>query len=244
MPGFLAFARPRQARGDRSRRRSRTPALSQVSGIARRQRCGDLVQEVGCGAGGVGGLGDGAADDDAGGSGADGVGGGGSALLVAEGVGGRADAGDDEDRRGAVLCAEGGDFEWGADEAGGACIECHGREMGDLVCWGGGDAGGGEFCRVHAGEDGDGEEGEGLVGCVGGFDGGTDHGGAAAGVKSEQIGTGAGGDADGGCDSVGDVVKLEVEKDALTAGAELVDDGCAFREVELEADLVPEDLVR
>jgi hypothetical protein len=69
--------------------------------------------------------------------------------------------------------------------------------------------------------------------------GGLEHGRTTEGVEGEHLGSGGGGGADGGGDGVGDVVELEVEEDRAATGAEFADEGVAFGEVELEADLVP-----
>ena len=118
--------------------------------------------------------------------------------------------------------------------------ECLGQlcEAEDLLGGGGGDADAGQFVRVHAGEDGDGEEAWGAGG-AGGFGCGGHHGGAAAGVDGEEGGSGLGGGADGAGYGVGDVVELEVEEDVEAAVAELVDDAVAGGVVELHADLEP-----
>jgi hypothetical protein len=78
---------------------------------------GDLVEDGLGGSGGVGGAGDGAADDEHGGSAGDGVGRSGDALLVADVGAGGADAGDDEEGCWAEVRAEEGDLFGGADEA-------------------------------------------------------------------------------------------------------------------------------
>ncbi len=68
---------------------------------------------------------------------------------------------------------------------------------------------------------------------------GFEHVGAAGGVDGEELGTGGGGGADCARDGVGDVVEFEVEEDGEAAAAELMDDGVAVGEVELEADFEP-----
>ena len=95
-----------------------------------------------------------------------------------------------------------------------------------------------EFVRVHAGEDGDGEEAGGAGGGCG-FGCGGHHGGAAAGVEGEERGSGLGGGTNGTGYGVGDVVELEVEEDVEAAVAELLDDAVAGGVVEFHADFVP-----
>jgi hypothetical protein len=190
------------------------------------------------GGGGIGGLGDGATDDEEAGSCGERGGGSGDALLVG-GVGaGRTDAGDDEGCCGVAL-AEGGDFFRAGDEAidprsGGGFSEAQ-----DLVFRGVADADSGELKLIHAGEDSDGEELGRVRNRGGGFRSGFEHGRAAGGVDGEEFGAGGSDGAHGAGDSVGNVVELEVEEDGVAAMAELMDDGGAFGDEELEADLEP-----
>ena len=138
------------------------------------------------GSGGIGGLGDGAADDEVAGSGGESGGGSGDAFLVGGGAAGRTDAGDDESRGGKAV-AQGGDLFGAGDEA----VDARGRggfgEAEDLGFGGVVDADGGSWL-IHAGEDGDSEElGRRWAG-GGGFGSGFEHGGAAGGVDGEEFG--------------------------------------------------------
>ncbi len=132
---------------------------------------GDLGEDGCCGRGWIGGLGDGAADDEHGGSAGDGLRGGGDAALVVGcvrcaggGRGGRADSGDDETCIGSHGFAYGGDLFGGTDEAvdaGGAGEMSEAEDLAldhDGGVFGGDDSGCAELGGVHAGEDGDGEE--------------------------------------------------------------------------------------
>ncbi len=101
------------------------------------------------------------------------------------------------------------------------------------------DADGGELELIHAGEDGDDEE-LGRVGHGGGgFGSGFEHGRAASGVDGEELGADGGDGTNGAGDGVRDVVELEVEEDGAAAMAQFADDGGAFGDEELEADLEP-----
>ncbi len=129
--------------------------------------------------------------------------------------------GTDEEGVGAGLFAEDGDLFGGADHAVDAGGLGEFGEAEDLIGGGGGDADAGEFVRVHAGEDGDGEEARGA-------------GGSwrlrlrrtswrrRRGVDGEEGGSGLRGGADGSGDGVGDVVEFEVEEDVEAAVAELL----------------------
>jgi len=190
------------------------------------------------GGGGIGGLGDGAAHHEKTGSGGESGGGGGDAFLVGGLAAGRTDAGDDEGRGGKAVAQAGGFFRAGNEavdaRSGGGVGEAQ-----DLVFRGVVDADGGELELIHAGEDGDGEE-LGRVGHGGGgFSSGFEHGGATGGVDGEELGAEGGDGADGARNGVGDVVELEVEEDGVAAMAEFPDEGGAFGDEELKADLEP-----
>lgn len=190
------------------------------------------------GSGGIGGLSNGAADDEIAGSGGESGGGRGDAFLVGGGAAGRTDAGDDESRGGKAV-AQGGDLFGAGDES----VDARGRggfgEAEDLGFGGVVDADGGELELIHAGEDGDSEK-LGRVGHGGGgFGSGFEHGGAAGGVDGEEFDAEGGDRADGSGNGVGNVVELEVKEDGDVAAAEFADDGGAFGDVELEADFEP-----
>ena len=82
---------------------------------------------------GVGGFGDGAADDEVVGAALEGFAGGEGALLVLEAFAGGADAGGDELDGLLDLLADESDFERGADEAGDSGEDGEAREADDLV---------------------------------------------------------------------------------------------------------------
>ena len=119
---------------------------------------GHFGEDLGGGAGGVGGLGDGSADDEVAGAEAEGIGGGADALLVAEVCAGGADAGDDEDGLRSGEGSNGGDLLRRADEAGDACVERHAGEEECLFARRAVVANGLGLCLVNAGEHGDGEK--------------------------------------------------------------------------------------
>ena len=199
-----------------------------------------LVEDGLRGGGGVGGLGDRAADDEVAGSGGEGRGGRGDAFLVA-GVGADGpDARNDKGRRGKAL-AEDGDLFRAGDQPRNAGLGGGVGEAEYLVFRGVIDADGGELELVHGGEDSDSKEQWRIGETGGGFGGGFEHGGTAGGVDGEELGSCGGGGADSAGDGVGDVVELKVEEDGEAAAAELLDDGGAFGAVELEADLAPAD---
>jgi hypothetical protein len=184
---------------------------------------------------GIGCLGDGAADDEIAGSCGEGSGGSCDAFLVGDRCSRGADAGDDEGR-GRITLAEGGEFFCAGHEAGDARLGGGFCEAEDLVFGRVVDANGGELELIHAGEDGDGEQ-LGRVGAGGsGFGGGFEHGGSTGGVDGEELRAEGGDGANGSRDGVGDVVELEVEEDGEVAAAELADDGGAFGDEELESD--------
>jgi len=203
-------------------------------------RCGVLhfFEDGISGGGGIGGLGDGAADDEIGRPCGEGSGGSGDAFLVADRCSSGADAGNNEGG-GRIVLAEGGDFFGARDEAGDAGLGGGFCEAEDLVFGRVVDADGGELKLIHAGEDGDGEELRGVGAGGSGFCSGFQHGGAAGGVDGEELGTEGGDGADGARDGVGDVVQFEVKEDGEVAAAELADDGGTFGDEELEADFEP-----
>ena len=100
------------------------------------------------------------------------------------------------------------------------------------------DADASQFGRVHAGQDGDGEEARGA-GSGGGFGGGGHHGGSASGVKGQERGSGGGCGADCPGNGVGDVVELEIEEYVEAAVAEVLDEGVAGGVVEFHPYLEP-----
>ena len=135
--------------------------------------------------------------------------------------------------------AESGDFFRAGDEAidprsGGGFGEAQ-----DLVFRGVADADSGELKLIHAGEDSDREELGRVGNRGGGFGSGFEHGRAAGGVDGEEFGAEGSDGTHSAGDGVGNVVELEVEKDGVAAMAEFANDGVAFGEVELEADLEP-----
>ncbi len=199
---------------------------------------GDFVKDGGGSRGGVGRLRDGATDDEEICSGGDGGRGRGHALLVAGGGAGRTDAGDDQ-RDGGKRGADGGNFPGAEDQAVNAGLPGQGGKAIHLGCRRAGHADGAELFRVHAGEHCDGQKPRRAGEAGGGGRGGFQHGGAPGSVEGEQAGPGGRRGADGSGDGVGNVVQLEIEEDGKAAVGEGGDDGRAFGNEQLEADLEP-----
>jgi hypothetical protein len=139
----------------------------------------------------VGGLGDGAADDEIAGSGGEGGGGRRDAFLIAGCAAGGADARDDKGRGGEAV-TEGGDFFRACHEAADAGFGSSVSEVEDLLLGRVVDADGGELELIHAGEDGDSQELWRMGETGGGFDGGFEHGAATCGVDGEEFGSNGG----------------------------------------------------
>ena len=196
------------------------PAARRMSRFILDEFCADGVGG-GCG---VFGLENGSADDDKAGACGGGLCGGQDAFLLVAGTACGADAGGDEDGFVADGFSEGSEFEGGADEAANAGIDGESGEVQDLFF--------GlclyvdltELLVVHRGKNSDAEEGE-LGGVFGaGLFGPADHFGASGGVQGEHFDGECGDALHGFGDGVGDVVKLEVEEDAVPAVGDLPDE--------------------
>jgi len=176
---------------------------------------GHFLEDGFGGGGGVGGLGNGAADDEVTGALAKGFRGGGNAALVADLGAGGADARNDEDAFRAGKSAEGGDLLGGADESADSGSQAHAGQQFHLFCWRTIKADSADLDLIHAGEHGDGEQFRGIGQSIERGTGSSEHGGATAGVDIEHVDSQAGCGANGSCDGVGDVVKFQVEKDLV-----------------------------
>ena len=170
---------------------------------------------------GVFGFEDGATDDDEAGACSGGLGGCKYAFLFVAGAAGGADTGGDKDGVVADGLSQRGEFEGGANETANAGVEGEAGEVEYLIFGWGLYVDLAKLLVVHGGEYGDAEKSE-VGGVFGtGFFGPADHFGASGSVEGEHFDGECGDALDGFGDGVGDVVKLEVEEDAVSAVGDL-----------------------
>jgi hypothetical protein len=173
---------------------------------------------------------------------AEGLGWGGDALLISYFRAGGADARSYQYNFRAGERAEGGNLLRRADEAADSSFEAHfGQELylsGGLAA----DADGGELGRVHAGENGYGQQLGRVAEAVESLVGGGKHGGASGGVEGEHADAEGGGGTHRRGYGVGNVVELEVEKDGVAAGQKWFKDGGTCGDEKLQTYFEPEAL--
>jgi len=204
------------------------------------ERFGHFVEDERSGAGRIGCLVDGAADDEVAGAEAEGFGGSADAFLISEIGAGGAHSGDNENRLRAGKGADAFDFMRGANKPFDACVEAHAGKKDGLIAGRDREADGLGLGQVDAGEHGDGEELRRVWDFSERGAGSGEHGGAARGVNVEHADAEAGGGTNRAGNGVGDVVEFEIEKDGVAA----LENGFEHRgsggSEKFEADFEPE----
>lgn len=188
--------------------------------------------------GGIRSLGDGATDDEEIGAVRQSGGGSGDALLVADGGSGGPDAGNDEGCSGKTT-AERANFLGAGNQAGDSGSRSQRGKPHHLVGGSGVDSDRIQLELVHGCKDGDSQQTRGAWERGGSTRGGLQHGRSAGGMDREHFGSGRRGGTDRRGDGVGDVMELQIQKDGTSAGAQLVDQGIAFSQIQLKPHLKP-----
>jgi tetratricopeptide (TPR) repeat protein len=203
------------------------------------QGFGNLAQNSLSGFGRVRRLGDGPADHKIAGAGADGVGRGGDALLVADTGAGRPNAGNHQHAGGAGERAERAGFPRRADKSANAGGQSHTSQKLSFLGGRAVDCDRFELLGIHTGEDGDGKQFR-RIGPV--FERGAgcaEHSRTTERVKCDHARAVRRGRAYGSSDGVGDVVKLEIEKDGMSARNQRLQHGGAGGGKQFQSHLEP-----